>query len=85
MLGIKAKFHRELLAALTDEEQAILLVLLRKVGGMKVSNQPDDAPAMQRASAHDATAEAPSNAVRPSRVARAPDHSLLMPGLNHAH
>lgn len=41
VLGIKTKFHRELLAALTDEEQAILLVLLRKVGGLKVSPPPD--------------------------------------------
>ena len=31
---IKAKFHREMLAVLTEEEQAILLVLLRKIGGI---------------------------------------------------
>lgn len=40
VLGIKTKFHRELLAALTEEEQAILLVLLRKVGGMKSTDAP---------------------------------------------
>lgn len=37
VLEFKTRFHRELLAALTEEEQAILLVLLRKVGGMKAS------------------------------------------------
>ncbi len=35
VMEFKSKFHRELLAALTEEEQAILLVLLRKVGGIK--------------------------------------------------
>ncbi len=37
VMGMKNKFHRELLAALTEEEQAILLVLLRKVGGWKAA------------------------------------------------
>ena len=32
---VKARFHREMLAALTEEEQAILLVLLRKIGGIR--------------------------------------------------
>ena len=40
VLGVKSKFHREMLAVLTEEEQAILLVLLRKIGGIK-----DDPPA----------------------------------------
>jgi hypothetical protein len=31
---VKQHFHREMLAALTDEEQSILLVLLRKIGGV---------------------------------------------------
>lgn len=38
VLEIKARFHRELLAALTDEEQAILLVLLRKIGGIETES-----------------------------------------------
>ena len=34
ILEIKSRFHREMLSVLTDEEQAILLVLLRKIGGV---------------------------------------------------
>lgn len=41
VLSIKTKFHREMLAALTEEEQAILLVLLRKIGGMKAMGTHD--------------------------------------------
>ena len=37
VIDVKAKFHREMLAALTDEEQAILLVLLRKIGGVRTA------------------------------------------------
>lgn len=33
VLDCKTQFHREMLAVLTEEEQAILLVLLRKIGG----------------------------------------------------
>lgn len=32
--NVKLHFHREMLATLTSEEQAILLVLLRKIGGL---------------------------------------------------
>lgn len=39
---VKQHFHREMLAALTDEEQAILLVLLRKIGGVS-GGAPSDA------------------------------------------
>ena len=35
VIDVKTKFHREMLAALTDEEQDILLVLLRKIGGLR--------------------------------------------------
>lgn len=38
VLDIKTKFHREMLATLTEEEQAIFLVLLRKVGGIKAKD-----------------------------------------------
>ncbi len=34
VLDVKTHFHREMLAALTEEEQAILLVILRKIGGL---------------------------------------------------
>lgn len=40
VIDIKTRFHREMLAALTDEEQAILLVLLRKVGGISAEPVP---------------------------------------------
>ena len=36
VIDVKTAFHREMLAALTDEEQAILLVLLRKIGGIRL-------------------------------------------------
>lgn len=35
IMEVKRQFHREMLAALTDEEQDILLVLLRKIGGLR--------------------------------------------------
>ncbi|MGN6135232.1 MAG: MarR family winged helix-turn-helix transcriptional regulator [Aureliella sp.] len=35
VMDVKTQFHREMLAALTDEEQDILLVLLRKIGGLR--------------------------------------------------
>jgi DNA-binding MarR family transcriptional regulator len=38
VIEVKSRFHREMLAALTNEEQAILLVLLRKIGGVGAEN-----------------------------------------------
>jgi DNA-binding MarR family transcriptional regulator len=35
VIEVKLRFHRDMLAALTAEEQAILLVLLRKIGGLR--------------------------------------------------
>lgn len=48
VLDIKTKFHREMLATLTEEEQAIFLVLLRKVGGIKATETIVPAVASQR-------------------------------------
>lgn len=74
VLGIKTKFHRELLAALTDEEQAILLVLLRKVGGLKVSPPPDGNANSKNSANNGEAAEAliqPSNQLsQPDALAR---------------
>lgn len=41
VIDVKTKFHREMLTALTEEEQAILLVLLRKIGGIRSSTATD--------------------------------------------
>lgn len=38
---VKNRFHREMLAVLTEEEQAILLVLLRKIGGLPAPIAPE--------------------------------------------
>lgn len=38
VFDVKSRFHREMLAALTEEEQDILLVLLRKIGGIRGAN-----------------------------------------------
>lgn len=47
VIDIKNRFHREMLAALTDEEQAILLVLLRKIGGLQSAHVHSGAPLVQ--------------------------------------
>ena len=54
VLDIKTKFHREMLATLTEEEQAIFLVLLRKVGGIKAaeSSVPEIAPPRLHSNGH---------------------------------
>lgn len=55
---VKHHFHRELLAALTDEEQAILLVLLRKIGGVGgegAGEAPDSQHGSQAKRLHSAT------------------------------
>ena len=71
VLGIKTKFHRELLAALTEEEQAILLVLLRKVGGMKPQAAPPNSATRKRSHPELGSAEPMSlqagTKTRPSR------------------
>lgn len=55
---VKQHFHREMLAALTDEEQAILLVLLRKIGGVDSEGSADAVEGSQAvASSQRATAD----------------------------
>lgn len=72
VLGIKTKFHRELLAALTEEEQAILLALLRKVGGMKISPPPDGNVTAKNSANNGEAAEA---LIQPSDQLSHPDAS----------
>lgn len=55
VLGIKTKFHREMLAALTDEEQHILLVLLRKIGGLNATTASHDSPKRTGSDEHAST------------------------------
>lgn len=56
VIDIKTHFHREMLAALTEEEQAILLVLLRKIGRISA---PVEEPGPSQHSAKDPQAAAP--------------------------
>ncbi len=39
VVAVKSQFHREMLSSLTDEEQAILLLILRKIAGLE-SGEP---------------------------------------------
>ncbi len=65
VFDIKTKFHREMLATLTGEEQAILLVLLRKIGGLKAMET--QAPELLDASA---SANGQSDTVAPQAKTR---------------
>ncbi|MCC6510064.1 MAG: MarR family transcriptional regulator [Pirellulaceae bacterium] len=71
VMNVKAQFHRELLAALTVEEQAILLVLLRKVGGLP--SKPAQPASTQSASTQ--SADGPDSGTARSGTARSANQS----------
>lgn len=67
VLDIKTRFHREMLAALTEEEQAIFLVLLRKVGGMKATESAQADLSSQPSSINGHATRSKSRTTRPTK------------------